>query len=118
MKINIKDMEKLQDELNRVQNSCRERTLTAQDIVDILSGIKVPKSYLNGTGVFWYGSEKLPRSYKYTAQSTHFIAMNIKGKWYIIDIFRDTCPNRESKGEIAYSDAAKIWIIKQASEIK
>ena len=115
MKINITNIEKLQAELDKVQKKCTARTVTAQEIVDTLNSIAVPKCHLHGTKVRWNGAEKFPHAYNYTPESTHWWAENINGKWYIVDIFRDTCPNRESKrGLISYSQDAKDWIIEQA----
>lgn len=115
MKISVTATLQLQKELDEVQRRCKERMLTAKDIQDILSGIPVPKIHLDGTKVHWDGSEKMPRAYKYTPQSTHFTAVNAGGKWYVVDLYRASCPNRVTKGEIEYSDRAKAWIIENAS---
>lgn len=118
MKINITSIEKLTKALDKAQDRAKARTITAQDIVDTLNGISVPKSRLNGTKVFWDGAEHFPNAYKYIPMSTHWTADNINGKWYVTDIFRATCPNRKtSQGEITFSDSAKEWILEQASKL-
>lgn len=118
MKININAVDKVQAELDRVQNRCKTRTIMAADITKILNKIGVPKSKLSGTKIHWDGAEKFPSAYKYTPKSTHWEAENINGRWYVTDIYRSTCPNRSTfKGEIEYSDSAKEWIIKNASMI-
>lgn len=119
MKININAVDKVQAELDRVQNRCKSRTIMATDITKILNKISVPKSRLSGTKVYWDGAEKFANAYKYKpGNSTHWEAENINGRWYVTDIYRSMCPNRSTfKGEIEYSDSAKEWIIKNASMI-
>lgn len=118
MKINIANIEKLQAELDKVQDRCTARTVTAQQIVDTLNSISVPKCHLHGTTVHWDGAEKFPNAYKYTPDSTHWRAENVNGRWYITDICRDTCPNRTTRqGRIIFSESAKAWIIERESNI-
>lgn len=114
-KININATEKLQAALDEVQKRCTARTVTAKEIADVLNSIKVPKKYLDGTKVFWDGAEPFPNAYKYRPESTHWWAENIKGKWYVLGIERNTCPNKSTrKGVIDYSDAANAWILEKA----
>lgn len=118
-KINITNLEKLQDALNEVQKGCSARIITAKDIVSVLTGIEVPKSRLHGTTVTWDGAESFPGAYKYTPQSTHWLAENVNGRWYVTDIFRCECPNRSTRqGMVYFSDDAKAWIIEQFSMIR
>lgn len=117
-RISITNIEKLQAALDEVQKRCSARTIKAQDIVDVLNEIKVPKKHLDGTKVYWDGAEKFPNAYKYRPESTHWWAENVKGRWYVLGIDRGTCPNRSSRrGEITFSEAAKAWILEQASAI-
>ena len=117
-KINIAALDKLQAALDEVQKRCSARTVTAKEIADVLNGIKVPKKHLNGTKVHWDGAEKFPNAYRYTPESTHWTAENVNGRWYVTAIYRNTCPNRSTRrGEIEYSEAAKAWILEQASMI-
>lgn len=118
MKINIQNTDKLSKAIADAQGKATARTITAGGICHILDKIKVPKNRLNGTMVHYDGGEHFPNAYKYRPESTHWIAENINGKWYVVDIYRDTCPNRNGwSGEIKYSDPAKEWIIENMSKI-
>ena len=118
MKINITNTEKLNKAIKEAEGKATARTTSAKEIVKTLESIRVPKSRLNGTKVFWDGAEHFPNAYKYRPESTHWVAENVNGRWYVIDICRATCPNRTNRrGEIAYSDDAKAWILEEASKL-
>lgn len=116
MKILATNKEKLTKAIKEAEGRATARTITADDIVDILSRITVPKSKLNGTIVKYDGAEHFPSTYKYLPESTHFIAKNSNGKWYITDLFRSVCPNRKTwNTHISYSPEAQEWILENAS---
>lgn len=110
-KINIQNIEKLAAAVDAAQSKAKMRTVTAADIVRTLGNIRIPKSRLSGTKVYWDGGEHFPNAYKWTPESTHWTAENVNGTWYVTDISRGRCPNRNSKGRIEFSEAAKEWII-------
>lgn len=116
-KIIITNTEKLDAAIKEAEGKATARTVTAKEIVSTLDRIRVPKSRLNGTKVFWDGGQTFPSAYKYRPDSTHWEAENVKGKWYVTSICRATCPNRSRSGMIQYSDAAKEWLLEQASII-
>lgn len=117
-KINITNVDKLAEAIKVAEGRAKERTVTAEDIICILNKIEVPKSRLNGTVVHYDGGEHFANAYKYAPMSTHWTAENIHGKWYVTDIRRNYCPNRKTRsGYIEFSEAAKEWIIQQASMI-
>ena len=115
MKILVTNGKKLTEAIMKAEGRATARTITATDICHVLDKIKVPKSKLDGTVVYYDGGEHFANAYKYRPESTHFRAENIKGKWYITDIRRDTCPNRERSGRISYGEQAKAWIVEDAS---
>lgn len=118
MKINI-DSEKLIQAINEAQGKAKARTVKAEEIRYILQEISegIPKAKLHGTVVNYDGAERFPNAYKYTPESTHWRAENIKGKWYITNIFRSKCPNRIKNTYIEYSEEAKQRIIENASYV-
>lgn len=118
IRVSVTATKKLQNLLDEVQVRSKARTITVQNIRDALDRIPVPKAHLDGTVVYWDGGEKFPSAYKYVSVSTHWVAENVKGKWYITNVRRDTCPNRQSRGSVVYGEAAKQWIIRDASVLK
>jgi len=118
MKILITNEEKLTNAITEAEGKATARTVTAKDIVRVLSRITVPKVHLDGTTVHYDGAEHFPNAYKYRPESTHWEAKNVKGKWYVTDVYRATCPNRsKSNVKIVYSDDAKKYILEEASKM-
>ena len=118
MKISITNEAKLNAVLDEVQGRSTARTVSAGDIIYRLGKIRVPKSRLHGTTVHYDGAEHFPNAYKYVPESTHWIAENVNGRWYVTDIYRGICPNRKSWDTvITYSESAKQWILEDASHM-
>ena len=118
MKILITNENKLEEALSVAQGKATARTIGVADVRRIINRINVPKNKLDGTTLHYDGAEHFPNAYKYRPESTHFVATNIKGKWYITDIYRATCPNRIGwNTNIQYSDEAKQWLIDNASHM-
>lgn len=117
MKINIDNTEKLTAAIKEAEGKAIARTVEATQIQYTLHEIEagIAKKKMSGTRVHYTGAEHFPSSYKYRPESTHWIAENINGKWYVVDIYRDTCPNRSSwNTEIIYSETAKQAILEKA----
>ena len=117
MKIDIDNIEKLSAAIKEAEGKATARTIEATQIQYTLHEIEtgIAKKKLSGTQVHYTGAEHFPNSYKYRPESTHWIAENINGKWYVVDIYRDTCPNRSSwNTEIIYSETAKQAILEKA----
>ena len=116
MKINI-ESEKLSQAIKEAEGKARVRTIGVEDIKYVLNKISkgIPKEKLHGTKVFYDGAERFPNAYKYMPESTHWTAENIKGRWYVVDIFRGKCPNRINNTFIQYSEEAKKRILENAS---
>ena len=117
MNINVANIEKLTEAIAKAEGRATARTITAQDIIKTLDKIKVPKSRLHGTKVYYDGGQHFPNAYKYRPESTHWMAENKHGKWYVTAICRATCPNRSNSGSIEFSEEAKAWIVENASKI-
>ena len=112
MRINLTNNAKVTEAIKKAEGRATARTVSAEDIVKALAKIKVPKSKLNGTIVQWDGAEHFPNAYKYRPESTHWVAENVNGRWYLIDVFRDTCPNRDTwRMQIDYGEEAIGWIL-------
>ena len=120
MKINAENTEKLNAAIAEAEGRAKVRTVdakTIQNILDRVSGV-IPKAKLHGTKVYYDGAEHFPNAYKYRPESTHWTAENIKGKWYVTDIKRATCPNRRTwNTSVVFSEEAKEAIINICSYI-
>ena len=117
MKINIDNTVKLNEAIKTAEGKATARTVEATQIQYTLHEIEagIAKKKMSGTRVHYTGAEHFPNAYKYRPESTHWIAENINGKWYVVDIYRDTCPNRSSwNTEVNYSEAAKQAILEKA----
>lgn len=120
MKININNIEKLTVAIKEAEGRATARTVTVDRIKRVLDevGAGIAKAKLNGTKVTYNGAEHFPSAYKYRPESTHWTAENVRGKWYVTYIWRDTCPNRSTwNTEIIYSKEAKEAIIGKRSYI-
>lgn len=118
MKINITNEEKLATAIKEAEGKATARTVTVDDIRRTLAkiGNGIAKAKLHGTTVHYTGAEHFPNAYRFRPESTHWVAKNIKGKWYVVKIFRDTCPNRTTwNTEVDFSDEAKKAIIDKMS---
>ena len=118
MKINIQNTEKLAAAIKEAEGRATARTIKAENIQYILHevGEGIPKAKLHGTKVYYSGAEHFPSAYRYRPESTHWTAENVKGKWYVTEIKRSTCPNRSSSNTyVEYSEEAKQRILENAS---
>ena len=96
--LKITDTTAIQSELNRVQHSCSERLLTADEIIKIVRMveerlIKMGVAKRNQVGVkFKYeNGHKMPASYKDIAESTAFMFERKSKEWYVTKIVRAYC---------------------------
>ncbi len=118
MKIIVTNQEKLNAAIREAEGKATVRTVSATGIIMVLNkvGSNIAKSKLSGTKVHYDGGQHFAKAYKYTPESTHWIAENIKGKWYITDIYRGICPNKTKNTHVEYSETAKQAIIENASD--
>ena len=117
MKIAITRREKIEEAVKKAEGRASVRTVTYDMICRVLDEVSedIPKTKLHGTKVHYDGAKNFPKAYKYTPESTHWIAENFRGKWYLIDVYRDTCPNRMRNTQVMYSDSAKQAIVDSRS---
>lgn len=117
MKINIDNTEKLNIAIKEAEGRATARTITAEQIQYILHEVSegITKPRLHGTKVVYDGAQHFPSAYRHRPDSTHWAAENIKGKWYVTQIWRGTCPNRLKNTRIDYSEEAKEAILANAS---
>lgn len=112
----------LTEALNTVQHRCTARTLSAENIVEILNGIlakyPIAKAKMNGVSVHYDGAEHFPNAYRHIPESTHFTAV-FNGKcWVITEICRDTCPNRTGfNAVVTLTDTAKMALFEAMEKI-
>lgn len=116
-RINVNDVEKISVAIKEAEGKATARTVSAKNIMRVIDKVSdgIPKAKLHGTKIHYDGAEHFPNAYKYRPESTHWEAENVKGKWYITDIYRATCPNREKNTHVEYSNEAKERIIENAS---
>lgn len=120
MKINITNETKLEQAIKEAEGRATARTTSVKEIKDVLNhvGCGIAKAKLDGTKVRFDGAEHFPATYKYRPESTHWVAENVKGKWYITNIYRHTCPNRiKWNTHIEYSECAKAALLEKMSYV-
>ena len=126
MKINLstpQGIEKLQTELDCVQQNTRARNITASEIMEasqfIFEALKIPKKALNGCrfkvdlnakNLMKYGSS-IP-------ESTIFILEFRNGHWLVTDLFRGETHREGSNVKANLSDEAKEALIKRFSNLE
>ena len=121
-KIYSTNTEALQAAISEAEGRATARTLSAQNANDALEEVvfgilrRMPKKYLVGCRATVHAStERLPRAYKYRAESTqaHFIHDG-KG-WLLESVERDTLVRMAVRYgvELVLTDAAKQYIIAQ-----
>lgn len=112
-----KHAEAIKEAIKAAEGRATARTITIDTMKRVLekASAGIPKKALHGTRIHYDGGQHFPSAYKYRPESTHFDAAYIRGKWYITNIFRFTCPNRQTDTEVFYSDEAKAAIIKARS---
>ena len=112
---------KLAAALNEAQARSRARTLTVEDVERILekatAEVGVSRNALAGTGLHYTGAEHFPGAYKYSPESTHFIAEHNGRVWVVTDIYRSTCPNRRSNVSMRLSESARTALVARMAEI-
>ncbi len=113
-----KDEKALNDKLNELQDRCQERLLSVEScgeyLKDVEEHLSLSKKAMTGTKVVVHATmEKLPHSYRYTANSTKAV-FTFDGKhWRFVKAYRDRMVQRSNyfHSEIELSDLAKEGII-------
>lgn len=113
-----KDEKALSDKLNEIQNRSKERLLSvetcAERLTEVENFIGITKKAMTGTKVIVHASmEKLPHTYKYSANSTKAVFTFDGKRWRFLTAYRDHIVQRSNyfHSEIELSDLAKEGII-------
>lgn len=113
-----KEEKSLSGKLNELQKRCKERLLSVDDCGKYLTYVEnnlgISKKEMTGTKVVVHASmEKLPHSYKYSANSTKAV-FTFDGKhWRYLTAYRDRLVQKSNyfHCEIELSDSAKEGIV-------
>ena len=120
-KIYSTDIEKLDDAIIEAEGRSTARTMDAGYVDSKLYYVvtrylnNMPKKALAGTRATVHAStEKLPRSYKYRAESTQAEFLHDGKGWMLVSVWRGTL--RQSSAakegvELELSDTAKEWLL-------
>lgn len=117
-----KDEKALNDKLNELQNRCEQRLLSVESCSEYLKKVErvlgVTKKAMTGTKVVVHATmEKLPNSYRYTANSTKAV-FTFDGKhWRFVKAYRDRLIQKTNAyhTELELSDSAQEAIIQMYS---
>lgn len=116
--INEHNKDKIEKKLDEVQKRCTARTISYCDIVDELNAVDkqfstvCTKKGFEGTNILIdVNGQVFPGSYKFSAYSTQFRAVYLKGKWRLTYIGRDFCKTYNQRWHITLSDTAKDCIL-------
>ena len=102
--------------LAAVQSRATARTITTADMVDALDTVEkrlgISKKALEGCRVdIDVNAQTFPRAYKYTAESTQFSAVYMRGGWRVTSVSREKCNGPSRRYEVRLTDTAKTAII-------
>ena len=121
--ISERNRNKIEKALDEVQGRCKARLSTYEDILSELKAVdeqfsKVcTKKAFEGTEVLIdVNAQDFPNAYKFSAQSTQFRAVYLKGKWRLAYIGRDFCRSYAQRWEVSLSETAKQCILKSYSK--
>lgn len=116
--INDHNKDKIEKALDEVQGRCKTRLLTYEDILSELKGVDdqfssvCTKKAFEGTEVLIdVNGQSFPNSYGFSAKSTQFRAVYLKGKWRLVYLDRDWCRTYSQRWDIVLSETAKQSIL-------
>ena len=116
-------IEKLNTALDTVQKRCRERTITAQEIMntldDITKKLDISKRAMDGVSVeFDLNAQRFPNAYKYTPMSTIVSATYKNGKWTNVQITREQTRRPGKKYCIEHTENSKAALLERFSHFE
>lgn len=121
--INEHNRNKIEKALNEVQKRCTTRTIDYFDIVNELKAVDeqfskvcTKKAFENTSVSIDVNGQNFPNSYKYSAKSTQFVAIYLKGKWRLVYLNRDWCRTYSQRWNIFLSETAKQNILDSYSK--
>lgn len=122
MKIIIKDSNeaKITAAIKEAEGRATARTLEYKDIKTALDRIEkrlgIAKKALLGVKVrVDVNAQTFPNAYKWTPESTHFVAERTASGWALTEVYRDRVEGPNSRYIVKLTDEAKDAIIKACS---
>lgn len=109
-------MEKLAAALDEVQRRAKVRTISADDVKSALLSINkkldIPKKHLDGVQICVdIHAQTFPSAYKYRPESTQFVAVNIRGTWYVTGVSRSDTMRPTKAVLCRLTDEAKAALV-------
>lgn len=96
----------------------RQSAEIVKSFAEIEDRLGIPKKSMDGTKVrVDLNSQDFPGAYKGCPESTQFTAVNVKGRWTVIDISRDDCRRLYNRVSVELSEMAKAAIIKAHEQL-
>ena len=121
--INEHNKDRIEKALDEIQKRCITRTINYYDILNELKDVNrqfskvcTKKAFENTEVLIDVNGQNFPNSYKFSAKSTQFRAVYLKGKWRLVYIDRDWCRNYSQRWYITLSDTAKQCILETFSK--
>ena len=121
--INEHNRNKIEKALNEVQERCKARLITYEDILAELKAVDeqfskvcTKKAFENTEVLIDVNGQNFPNSYKFSAYSTQFRVVYSKGKWRLMYIGRDFCKSYNQRWYIHLSETAKQSILDSYSK--
>jgi hypothetical protein len=103
-KIKLSDKEKIEAQIAEVEQGCKARLLSYQEIQATIKEVEnhlkwlgLPKKHWDGITFFIY-PESVPNSYKYGAFGTGMKAGFEKGAWRLLELYRMRCSTKSHGG--------------------
>lgn len=121
--INEYNRSKIEKALDEVQGRCKTRLINYDDIINELkvvnnqfSNVCTKKAFENTEVLIDVNGQSFPSSYGFSAHSTQFRAVYLKGKWRLMYIGRDFCKSYAQRWNIYLSETAKQSILETFSK--
>lgn len=120
---NAKNQRKVEAVLSKAQHKCTARVLKYADVINILNialerlkSLNFTQKELQGVRLTYQYNEKLPHSYGYRADSTHFTAIYKNNSWHLERVYRDVMGNSVYKSYIfTFTDEQKEKLLEKVS---
>lgn len=114
----ITNSNKLSEAIKAAEVRTRTRRITPEDITEgchmAEKRMGIPRIHMDGVSISVdMNAQKFPSCYKGIPESTHFNAINRKGKWYVTEVYRSKCRYAGHEVKIRLTDAAKEAVIRR-----
>lgn len=119
--INLKSAnarEKLQAVLDGVQRRTTARNISVDDIIASLKEVEeelsIPKKSMEGIRVIIdRHAQRFPNAYRFTPESTQFMASYKNGSWRVYDISRYNVHSPSYRIQVLHTEASKEALLKR-----